>query len=113
MRDQDTKKPNRPQLALHVPEPNFRPGDTPDFSSVQIPAAGSAPKPDVTASAAETEPLTTGLVRVLDDNHKAVGPWDPKLDADTLRKIVKDVIPGLEANDRVPRPEREPQAASG
>jgi LysR family hydrogen peroxide-inducible transcriptional activator len=33
--------------------------------------------------------------------------------ADTLRKIVKDVIPGLEATDRVPRPEREPQAASG
>ena len=33
--------------------------------------------------------------------------------ADTLRKIVKDVIPGLEASDRVPRPEREPQAASG
>jgi LysR family transcriptional regulator, hydrogen peroxide-inducible genes activator len=33
--------------------------------------------------------------------------------ADTLRKIVKDVIPGLEASDRAPRPEREPQAASG
>ena len=26
---------NRPKLALHVPEPTFRPGDTPDFSELE------------------------------------------------------------------------------
>ena len=31
---------NAPKLELHVPEPSFRPGDTPDFSSLTIPAAG-------------------------------------------------------------------------
>jgi 2-oxoisovalerate dehydrogenase E1 component alpha subunit len=38
-------KPNRPKLALHVPEPPFRPGDKPDFSSVNVPAAGAARPP--------------------------------------------------------------------
>ena len=47
-------KPNRPKLALHVPEPPFRPGDTPDFSSLKIPEAGSAPRPDTSVPPAET-----------------------------------------------------------
>ena len=47
-------KPNRPKLALHVPEPPFRPGDKPDFSGVKVPAAGSAPRPDVAASVMST-----------------------------------------------------------
>jgi 2-oxoisovalerate dehydrogenase E1 component alpha subunit len=85
-------KPNRPKLALHVPEPPFRPGDTPDFSSLKVPAAGSAPRPDTSVTSAETHPLTTQLVRVLGEDNKAVGPWDPKLDADTLRKILKDMV---------------------
>ena len=33
---------NRPRLALHVPEPKFRPGDTVDFSHIPIPEAGAA-----------------------------------------------------------------------
>ena len=81
-------KPNRPRLALHVPEPPFRPGDKPDFSSLRVPAAGEAPRPDTSAAAAETHPLTTHLVRVLDGDNNAVGAWDPKLDADTLRKML-------------------------
>ena len=36
---------NRPALALHVPEPAYRPGDAPDFSAITVPAAGSAPRP--------------------------------------------------------------------
>ncbi len=41
-KDPANLKPNRPKLALHVPEPAFRPGDTPDFSKLEIPAAGFA-----------------------------------------------------------------------
>ncbi|MGN6155963.1 MAG: 3-methyl-2-oxobutanoate dehydrogenase (2-methylpropanoyl-transferring) subunit alpha [Sphingomicrobium sp.] len=107
MRDKDKPKANRPELSLHVPEPKFRPGDTPDFSSLQIPAAGSAPKPDISASAAETEALTTGLIRVLDDDGKAVGPWDPKLDADTLRKILRDMVLQRIFDDRMYRAQRQ------
>jgi 2-oxoisovalerate dehydrogenase E1 component alpha subunit len=107
MRDKDTPKANRPELSLHVPEPKFRPGDTPDFSGLQIPAAGSAPRPDITASAAETEPLTTDLIRVLDEDGKAVGPWDPKLDADTLRKILRDMVLQRIFDDRMYRAQRQ------
>ena len=107
MADKTAMKPNRPELKLHVPEPRFRPGDTPDFSDLDIPAAGSAPKPDIGVSAAETEPLTKGLVRVLDDNGKAVGPWDPKLDADTLRKILRDMVLQRIFDDRMYRAQRQ------
>ena len=108
MRDKESPKPsNRPQLSLHVPEPPFRPGDTPDFSALQVPAAGSAPKPDVTASAADTISLATDLVRVLDEDHRAVGPWDPKLDADTLRKILRDMVTVRIFDDRMYRAQRQ------
>jgi 2-oxoisovalerate dehydrogenase E1 component alpha subunit len=108
MSDKDPSlRTNAPRLALHVPEPPFRPGDKPDFSSIKVPAAGSAPRPDTNAQAAETHPLTTHLVRVLDDNHRAVGPWDPKLDPDTLRKILKDMVTVRVFDDRMYRSQRQ------
>ncbi len=90
-----------------MPEPTFRPGDTPDFSKLQVPAAGEAPKPDVAATAAETHPLTTQLVRVLGDDNKAVGPWDPKLDAETLRKMLRDMVTVRVFDDRMYRSQRQ------
>ena len=98
---------NRPVLALHVPEPKYRPGDTPDFSSIIVPAAGAAPRPDVAAKAEETFPLCTHLVRVLDDDGKAVGPWDPRLDADTLRKMLADMKTVRVFDDRMYRAQRQ------
>jgi 2-oxoisovalerate dehydrogenase E1 component alpha subunit len=100
-------KPNRPKLALHVPEPPFRPGDAPDFSSLKIPAAGAAPRPDASVTATETHSLTTDLVRVLGEDHKAVGPWDPRLDADTLRKILRDMAMVRVFDDRMYRAQRQ------
>ena len=108
MSDKDPSlRRNAPKLALHVPEPPFRPGDTPDFSKLQVPAAGEAPKPDVAAAASETHLLTTHLVRVLGDDNKAVGPWDPKLDADTLRKMLRDMATVRIFDDRMYRSQRQ------
>ncbi|MCL6729722.1 thiamine pyrophosphate-dependent enzyme [Sphingomonas hankyongi] len=109
MSDKDPKVrgANRPKLALHVPEPPFRPGDKPDFSSIKIPAAGSATRPDTSVQAVETHALTTDLVRVLGDDHKAVGPWDPKLDPETLRKILKDMVTVRVFDDRMYRSQRQ------
>src|SRR6187402_576346 len=110
MSDKDPKVArgaNRPALALHVPEPAFRPGDKPDFSSVEVPAAGATPRPDIAAAPAETHPLTTQLVRVLDQEHRAVGPWDPKLDPDSLRKILKDMVTVRIFDDRMYRAQRQ------
>ena len=105
-RDPSSRR-NAPRLELHVPEPAFRPGDTPDFSSLAIPAAGSAQRPDTSVAAADTHPLTTALVRVLGDDHKAVGPWDPKLDPDTLRKMLRDMVTVRIFDDRMYRAQRQ------
>ncbi len=101
------QRPNRPQLQLHVPEPTFRPGDTPDFSSLTVPSAGETRRPDVSVSAAETHALTTALIRVLDDDGRAVGAWDPKLDADTLRKMLRDMVTVRVFDDRMYRSQRQ------
>jgi len=109
MSDKDSAplRRNAPKLTLHVPEPAFRPGDTPDFSALKIPAAGAAPRPDTSAPAADTHPLTTALVRVLDDKARAVGPWDPKLDPATLRKILRDMVMVRIFDDRMYRAQRQ------
>ena len=108
MSDKDPElRRNAPRLELHVPEPPFRPGDTPDFSSIQVPPAGAAPRPDSGVAAAETHPLTTSLVRVLDDQGQATGPWDPKLDADTLRKMLRDMVTVRIFDDRMYRAQRQ------
>src|SRR3954451_14031939 len=109
MSDKDPPKfrPNRPNLALHVPEPPFRPGDKPDFSSLKVAAAGAAPRPDTSAPAAETHPLTMHLIRVLGDDNQAVGQWDPKLDPDTLRKMLRDMVTVRIFDDRMHRAHRQ------
>jgi 2-oxoisovalerate dehydrogenase E1 component alpha subunit len=98
---------NAPALALHVPEPPFRPGDTPDFSSLVVPSAGAAPRPDTAAEPRETFPLTDALVRVLDEDGRAVGAWDPKLDPDTLRKMLRDMVTVRVFDDRMYRAQRQ------
>ena len=108
MSDKDPSlRRNAPQLQLHVPEPPFRPGDTPDFSSLKIPAAGEAPRPDTGVPASETHALTTALVRVLGDDDKSVGAWDPKLDPETLRKMLRDMVTVRIFDDRMYRAQRQ------
>jgi 2-oxoisovalerate dehydrogenase E1 component alpha subunit len=79
---------NRPALALHVPEPRSRPGDPVNFADVTIGDAGTQPRPDESVKPEEMKGLAYDLVRVLGDDNKAHGPWDPKLDADTLRTML-------------------------
>jgi len=98
---------NRPVLELHVPEPHLRPGDAPDFSAIVVPAAGSAPRPPSDAPAADTHPLATDLVRVLGDDHRAVGPWDPKIEPDILRKMLRDMVTVRIFDDRMYRAQRQ------
>ena len=75
-----------------MPEPPARPGEKPDFSQLKLPKAGEAPRPPVDGEAADMRDLAFSLVRVLDPKHKAVGDWDPKLDADTLRTGLRHMM---------------------
>ncbi|HEY0960331.1 MAG TPA: 3-methyl-2-oxobutanoate dehydrogenase (2-methylpropanoyl-transferring) subunit alpha [Novosphingobium sp.] len=98
---------NRPPLSLHVPEPLFRPGDKVDYSHLVIPPAGAQPRPDEVCPAVETYPLCTDMVRVLDDDHQAVGPWDPRLDADSLRRMLRVMALTRAFDDRMYRAQRQ------
>ena len=69
-----------PPLKLHVPEPPGRPGRETDFSYLNLSPAGEVRRPPVDARPSETEDIVDSLVRVLDDEGRAVGPWDPKAD---------------------------------
>lgn len=70
---------------LHIPHPPARPGEKPDFSYLETSPAGAVGRPDINAKTAETEHLSLELIRVLDDDHNAVGPWDPHLDPGELQ----------------------------
>lgn len=75
-----------PPLRLHVPEPTGRPGHETDFSYLHLSRAGEVRRPPVEASPADTSDLAYTLVRVLDDEGRAVGPWAPEADAALLRR---------------------------
>jgi 2-oxoisovalerate dehydrogenase E1 component alpha subunit len=72
-------------LRLYVPEPSGRPGHETDFSYLHLSPAGAVRRPAVDASPADTSDLAYSLVRVLDDDGRAVGPWAPQVDQELLR----------------------------
>lgn len=82
-----------PPLQLHVPEPSGRPGRPTDFSYLQLCPAGRAEKPPIDVAPVDTRELATQLIRILDDDGNAVGPWAteeaPELLLQGLRAMLK------------------------
>jgi 2-oxoisovalerate dehydrogenase E1 component alpha subunit len=72
-------------LSLHVPEPTGRPGCKTDFSYLQLSAAGEVRKPPTDVQFGDTADLVSSLIRVLDEDGNAVGPWAPQIDVEQLR----------------------------
>jgi 2-oxoisovalerate dehydrogenase E1 component alpha subunit len=72
-------------LSLHVPEPTGRPGCKTDFSYLQLSPAGAVRRPGVDVQFGDTADLVSSLIRVLDDEGNAVGPWAPQIDTGQLR----------------------------
>jgi len=62
-------------LRLHVPEPSARPGQQTDFSYLPLSPAGAVGALPLEVSAEQTSTLTSKLIRVLDDEGNALGPW--------------------------------------
>jgi len=71
-------------LSLHVPEPEVRPGGTPDFSNVAIPAAGSVPRPPVDVDPRSIRDMAYSIIRVLNREGEAVGEWAGSLKDEEL-----------------------------
>ncbi|MGG5819513.1 thiamine pyrophosphate-dependent enzyme [Falsiroseomonas sp. HW251] len=75
----------RRPLSLHVPARPVRPGDEPDFSHIAMARAGEVRRPPVEVAAHEIHDLAYSIIRVLNRQGEAVGPWAPRLDADALK----------------------------
>jgi 2-oxoisovalerate dehydrogenase E1 component alpha subunit len=75
-------------LTLHVPEPAVRPGGKPDFSNIQIPRAGLVARPPIDVEAETIRDLAFSVIRVLNRDGEAVGPWAGLLsDAELLEGL--------------------------
>ncbi|PVE53540.1 3-methyl-2-oxobutanoate dehydrogenase (2-methylpropanoyl-transferring) subunit alpha [Arthrobacter sp. TPD3018] len=98
---------NLQPLRLHVPEPKFRPGDPVDFVGVDIPPAGAARRPDTAESAHDFTDLAYTMVRVLDEDGRAVGPWDPKVSPDMLRRMLRNMALLRAFDERMFRAQRQ------
>ncbi|MGV8892820.1 MAG: 3-methyl-2-oxobutanoate dehydrogenase (2-methylpropanoyl-transferring) subunit alpha [Burkholderiaceae bacterium] len=72
-------------LRLYVPEPTGRPGHATDFSYLRLSPAGEVRRPPVEASPIDTLDLAYSLVRVIDDEGHAIGPWIPEIELETVR----------------------------
>jgi len=92
---------------LHVPAPPARPGQPPDFSYLKLSAAGAIGRPEISASWRELGDQASGLVRVLDDKHRAVGPWNPRLDAQELQVGLRHMLLTRLFDDRSVRMQRQ------
>jgi 2-oxoisovalerate dehydrogenase E1 component alpha subunit len=64
-------------------------------------------RPETTAPPAEYRDLAFTLIRVLNEAGEAVGPWDPKLDGETLRRGLRSMLLTRAFDDRMFRAQRQ------
>ena len=79
-------------LSLHVPEPEVRQGDTPDFSHVKIPRAGTVERPPVDVDPRDIRDLAYSIIRVLNRDGEAVGPWAGTLTDDEVKEGLRHMM---------------------
>jgi len=96
---------DRGGLSLHVPEPGRRPGESADFSSLDIEL--SAHRPAIDTNPADMRDQAFRLIRVLDDAGRASGPWNPTLDAATLQRGLRAMVLTRAFDERMFRAQRQ------
>jgi len=79
-------------LSFHVPAPAVRPGGTPDFSDVPISRAGEVRRPEVDTAPEDIRDLAYAIIRVLDRQSEAVGPWAGLLSDDELLEGLRHMM---------------------
>ncbi|MBL6853781.1 MAG: 3-methyl-2-oxobutanoate dehydrogenase (2-methylpropanoyl-transferring) subunit alpha [Alphaproteobacteria bacterium] len=98
---------NTPTLSLHIPEPEARPGDEASFDRSALPPAGSVPRPPTDVCATTIRDLSFSLIRVLDEDFKAVGPWNPRLSPDVMRSALRYMMMTRAYDERMYRAQRQ------
>jgi 2-oxoisovalerate dehydrogenase E1 component alpha subunit len=94
-------------LDLHIPAPRARPGDKPDFSGWSFPEPGDTPKPDIDEPAHALREYAYGLIRVLDMEGNALGPWTPHIAPEQLRRGLKYMLLTRAFDERMHRAQRQ------
>lgn len=79
-------------LSFKVPEPPVRPGDEPDFSDFEVPKAGTVRKPEIDVDARDIKDLATTMIRVLNRDGDAVGPWAMEIDSEILLHGLRSML---------------------
>ena len=92
---------------LHIPEPEARPGERPDFSHVVVPPAGAVSRPPVDVAAHDIREHAWGLIRVLDDEGIAVGEWNANLSPELLQKGLRAMMLTRAYDSRMMRAQRQ------
>lgn len=100
-------RPNREPLSLRIPVPAARPGDRPDFSYLDIAPAGAVARPAINVSPDRIRDLPFTMIRVLDEEGRAVGEWNPMLDSQRLLGGLETMILTREFDDRMFRAQRQ------
>jgi 2-oxoisovalerate dehydrogenase E1 component alpha subunit len=94
-------------LRFRIPEPPARPGEPADFSYVDVPVAGSVRRPEIAADAGEIRDLAYSMIRVLDDNGSAIGPWVPEVGPDALYQALRAMVMTRAYDDRMVTAQRQ------
>lgn len=83
------------EVKLTFPHPPARPNLPVDFSNITVPDAGTMPVPPLDLAPRDAQPFARGLIRVMDDSGRMVGPWAEylgRVPADDLRKGLRDML---------------------
>jgi 2-oxoisovalerate dehydrogenase E1 component alpha subunit len=94
-------------LRFGIPEPPARPGEMADFSYLVVPPAGSVPRPETDTRTVDMRDLAYTLIRVLDDDGVAVGPWVPNVDLAALHEGLRAMVMTRAYDDRMVTAQRQ------
>ena len=97
----------KPALSLHIPEPKFRPGEKADFTGLRLSKPGEIRRPPINVAPQEIRDLADGVIRVMSDEGVAVGPWDPGLPPEDLRRALRYMMTTRAYDDRMLRAQRQ------
>ena len=79
-------------LSLHVPESPARPGGHSDYSHLRFSPPGAVRRPALDVDPIDIHDLAYSLIRVLDDDGNAVGPWRMDIEPDRLRAGLRAML---------------------
>lgn len=92
---------------LHVPQPLTRPGENGRFDHLALDPAGAVERPPVDVAPDAIRDHAYHLVRVLNDEHDAVGSWAPALPAEVMVKGLRAMMLTRAYDSRMMRMQRQ------